>query len=251
MALTKSGARTKVRTRIRDTVATYEYSDATLDTYLAPALKEIANAVRDVDPDYYLKSKIYRGYLDAVDPAPSGSQGYEFYRLPDDFAAKRWVERADGGLHYRIKDVSAIDQEAYRFNATLGFSQQVSVTDSSVSPATTTNYDLGAIVGRESVSIHGNRMRIVPPPTASGPEYRLWYDAEPLVPVGEAEDLNVPPAFEEALLRAWGIRPLEDDGSPLLGGLDALLRGPGGELALAKRQHAKRVVRGVVLGKCW
>ena len=42
MALTKSDARTRARRRTRDTVATYEVSDALLDSYLDTALKDVA-----------------------------------------------------------------------------------------------------------------------------------------------------------------------------------------------------------------
>ena len=246
MPLIKSTARTTVRRRIRDTVTTYEYSDTLLDTYLAPALKEIAVAIREVDPDYYLKSKTIRGFTDALDPAPSGEQGYEFYALAPDFSSHRWFERFDSGIvQYRIGESSARDQEGSRYSGRL-FSSRVGVQDSSL--GTTAYYNLGYAIGGESVSVQGNRIRIVPPPTAAGPVWRHWYNAEPTAPTGESEPLDIPPAFEEALIRAWAIQPLSDDGDPMAANMEATLAK---ELMKAKKAHGGRGQKNARLGRVW
>lgn len=229
-----------MRTRIRDTVTTYEYSDATLDTYLPTALKEIAEAVREVDPDYYLATAIVLAYTDALDPAASTAQGYEFYPLPKNLASLRWVERADGGVHYKIPIISARDQEQYR--QAPFWAGTVSITNST-DPATS----IPAIQAVETVSVWGDRFRVIPPPGVAGSEWRLTYDKDLETPDGEDEPLPVPFAFEEALMLAWGVRPLEDDGAPLAAILAGKLRGNGsndpGELRRAMRQHAKRARR--------
>src|SRR3990167_7941234 len=104
MPLTKAAARTRVRTRIRDTVTTYEYSDAIVDEYLPSALQEIASALRSAESDYYLRSGVDLGYTDALDPKPSGEHGYEMYPLPPGCAAVRWIERISNGIvQYRLR----------------------------------------------------------------------------------------------------------------------------------------------------
>ena len=241
MALLKSTARTRVRQRIRDTVAAYEYSDALLDTYLAPALKEIATAVCTVDPDFYLKNQTITGYTDARDPDSSSTTGnaYEFYDAPANLKSLRWLERGDGGLHYKIPVVSARDQENFRFGGNnLGF-QAVSVVGGS-----TTALSTGS--GRETASLHGNKIRIVPPPTAAGATYRAFFDAFPDNPQGESEPVDVPAAFEEALILAWGVRPLMDDGDPLAA---SLAQRKDMELAIARTAVASRSSRNIQIGK--
>lgn len=247
MPLTKAEGRTRVRTRIRDTVATYEYSDSTLDTYLDAALKEVAIAVREVDPDYYLSSKIVLAYTDALDVAASGSQGYEFYALPVNMAALRWVERADGDVHYKIPVVSARDQEDFRLAPF--WAGTIEITNSSDAPTA-----IPSVQAVETISVWGNRFRVIPAPAAAGTQYRIVYDKEPEEPEGENEMLPVPPAFEEALMKAWGVRPLEDDGDPMAASLGVALRGGGndpGELKRAMAQHAKRTRRTIAPRAAW
>lgn len=245
MALTKSGARTRVRTRIRDTVTTYEYSDATLDTYLPAALEEIAVAVREVDSDYYLKNFTFRGYDDALDPGTSGTQSYEFYALPPGCASVRWIERISSGIvQYRLCDVSAHVQEGYRYNFGNRFGNGTIAVANGGDTAT-----FQPASGRESWSIHGERVRVVPPPTASGTHtFRLWYDWTPDSPQGESEPLDIPTAFDEALVRAWAQAAVEDD-DPALGGLQEKAKEK--ELAKAKASHRKRTRRNIGLGRAF
>ena len=240
MALTKSAARTKVRQRIRDTVATYEYSDTLLDTYLAPALKEIAVAVRDVDPDFYLRSRITTGYTDALDPAPSGQQGFEFYSLAPNFMSLRWLERFDNGIvQYEIPSCSARDQELNRYG--FGRPTRIAVTGGST-------YTRSWAGGRETVSVHGAKFRIVPPPTATGPVWRMWFNADPEVATGEAENLDIPSAFEEALIRVWAFAPVSDDGSPIAAPMQGHVQN---EIAKAKKAHGSRSRKTITLGRVW
>lgn len=247
MAITKSAARTRVRQRIRDTVTTYEFSDAILDGYLSPAMKEIAVAVAAVDPDFYLAFAVVKAYTDALDKVASTEQGFEFYPLPLNCASVRWIERADGGYHYKIPIVDPNAQETHRYRAFT--SGRVTYDDGVTYTALANATSLGAI------SIWGNRFRVVPPPTAAGIEWKVVYDKEPVKPEGESENLDIPVAFEEALCLAWGVAIIGEDGDPLAATLGAKLRGNGqndpGELARAMDQHRKRTVRAIRPQAAW
>ena len=241
--LIKSAARTRVRTRIRDTVTTYEYSDATVDTYLAAALQEVATHVREVDPDYYLKNVNVKGYTDALDPKASGEQGYEFYPLPPGMASLRWIERlgvSNGNVQGRLLQVSVTDQEGYRYAY-----GQVFRASQVVDGSTTAN--LSPVTGRETFSVHGDRFRVLPPPTASGTHlWRIWFDWALDSPEGESEPLDLPVLFEEAFIRAWGQKVVEDD-DPELAAANEKVKAS--ELALAKASHRKRTRRNMTLGQ--
>lgn len=246
MAITKSAGRTRLRNRLKDTVTSYEHSDSLVDTYLAPALKEIATAIAVVDPDYYLSNRTYRAYSDAVDPGDSGTQSYEFYLLPSDFAAFRWCERFDSSVvQYRFGEASARDQEAYRYGGVNSGFSRVTVRNA----GSTDSYDLSPAVGRESISIHGTKFRIVPPPTASGATWRFWYDRYPVDPQGESEPLDIPADFEEALMRAWAAPILADSGDPTLAAVHekALAK----EIAKGQAAHRRRKARSLQVGPVW
>lgn len=233
-----------MRTRIRDTVTTYEYSDTVVDGYLAAALKEIGIHVCEVDPDFYLRNVNLTAYTDATDAVntSAGQQGFEFYKLPDALKSVRWIERGDGGYHYRIPVVSARDQEGhrYQFGPFLGFSN-VQVNNGST-------YALSLGGGRETASLHGNKVRIVPPPTAAAALYRMFYDAYPDTPQGETEPVDVPAVFEEALVVTWGALVIQDDGDPLSQVLEQKRQQ---ELTLARTACRARSNRSVQVGKVW
>ena len=164
MALTKSAARTRVRQHIRDTVTTYEFSDAILDGYLLAALKEVAVHVLAVDADFYLSFSSVKAYTDALDKVnvSDAEQGFEFYPLPTNCASLRRIERSDGGYHYEIPMVDPTRQEAYRY-AFLA-SGRVEYLVGNV----TTYANIANANAIGSVSIWGNRFRIVPAPAAAG-----------------------------------------------------------------------------------
>ena len=243
MAFTKSAARTRMRYRIRDTVTTYEYSDAVVDTYLAAALKDIGVHVCEIDPDFYLRNVNLAAYTDATDAVASTEQGFEFYKLPDNLKSIRWIERGDGGYHYKIPVVGGRDQEDYRYQlgTTLGFTH-VSVRNG----ATNDSYALSLGGGRETASLHGNKLRIVPPPTAAGVSYRVFYDAFPDTPQGDTEPVDIPVVFEEALILTWGALVIEDDGDPLAETLEGKRQAA---VALAKTGMASRGNRSVTIGR--
>lgn len=243
-----SDARTALRTRIRDTTTTYEFSDSELSTYVEPAIREVAAAVREVDPDFYLTSQTYAGYTDALDPGT-----YEKYPLPKNHIAIRWIERSDVTPAYRLFEASARDQEDHRL-ATRWGAITASITNSSDAAV---SIDLPRS-GCESVVILGTHFRVIPPPTAAGPTYRVWFDADVAYPVvvGESEYINVPPAFHESLLRSWEVRVLEDDGDPIAVPKALALRGNPqtgdiGELGRAKKEQGRRRGRSITVAPAW
>jgi hypothetical protein len=245
MPLTKSAARTRVRTRIRDTVATYEYSDTIVDGYLPSALQEIASALRSAESDYYLRSGVVLGYTDALDPKPSGQQGYEMYPLPPGCAAVRWIERISNGIvQYRLRQVSARDQEGHR-HWPGGFFRYSQITVANGGDTAT----VSPIAGRETFSIHGNRFRIVPPPTAAGThEFRVWHEKDPDEPKGEEEDIDIPTLFEESLVLVWGRKVVKQDYPETANSLADELKT---ELSKALADFGKRTRRDIQLGSAF
>ena len=251
MALTKAAARTRVRQHIRDTVTDYEFTDAVLDGYLLAALKEVAVHVLAVDADFYLSFSSVKAYTDALDKVDTSAaeQGFEFYPLPPNCASLRRVERSDGGYHYAIPILDPMMQEAYRFGFLASGRVEYLV------DGVTTYANIANANATGSVSIWGNRFRIVPAPAAAGVVWRLYYDREPLKPEGESENVDIPAAFEEAFALAWSAAIISEDGDPLAAVIAGKLRGDGkgdpGELRRAKDQHARRATKALVPGPVW
>lgn len=239
-----SDARTAVRTRIRDTVTTYEYYDANLDSYLEAAIRAIAGEIRSVDPDFFLTSVVVRGYTDALDPADSG--GYEFYPLPKNHVAIRWIERNDITPHYPLFEASARDQEEHRYTTRLGAMRASIVGSSDASVALNPTAQPW-----ESAVVLADRFRVLPAPTAAGPEYRVWFDEDVAYPkpVGDNELIRIPPTFHEPFLRTWGVLVVGDDGDEEMTG--RLEKTAGDHLAVAKKEFRKRRGRTTFVAPAW
>lgn len=246
MSLTKSAARTRVRARIRDNVTSYEWSDVALDTYISPALKEIATFVRSITPDFYLRSQTIAAYTQALDPVASGDCGFEMHQLPATFSAFRWCERLSSTGHpqYRIPETGTTNQEANRYGgANLGFTR-VAVNNE----GTPDYYGLASLTGRETISIHGKRFRLVPPP-AEAMTLRIWFDAAPADPSGESEVLDIPDEVEEAFVRVWGRSVLEDGGDPAMAAVQE--KAAQREMGTARSALGKRTGRNMTVGPVW
>lgn len=249
MSLTKSEARTRLRQRLKDTDSPYNFSDALLYTYMENAIREIGTAVREVDPNVFLTFRDVNGYTDALDAAASGSQGYEFYPLPADCGAVRWIERGDGSLHYKLWDSSARDQEAARQSMS-GIYGRATVDGS-------TYVSIPTFGGFETAAVFGDRFRVIPPPTASGPVYRVFYERRAAFPDGDNEVLeDVPELFEKPFVDIARYLALADDGDPMAEVAHKQAYGvpgtsDGGSLGAAQQAHRRRARPTVRLGPVW
>lgn len=241
--MTRSEALARERRRLHDTKTPPHYEDEELHDYRNAALIEIADAVRAVDPDYWLSSAIVNGFTDALDKPASGVTDttgyYEFYPLPADMEGLRRIERADAGSswHPRIDILSPQDQESARFGGVLirGTLELGGQT-----------YPLPVAGAIETVSVWGDRFRVIPPPTAAGPIWRLFYDRQVRLPEGDDEVIDIPRPFEEALVLSTAIRALRVRNESSVQALLPQLyggRGEDGELRRAQRSFALRARR--------
>lgn len=225
MTLKVSEARTRERTRLRDNAT--HYDNATLDDMRLASIRAIAATIRGVWPDYYNARKTYNLYTDAIDPAPDRA---EFYALPADFAALRWIERADGSWHPKLTRLSPSKQEAARFAGPLiGTIDFLNGTSTFPVPLT------GAML---SYAMYGDRFRIIPPPQSTTTmQVDLFYVRQPKQFAADDELLDLPTEFEEALVLDTCARVLEIEGDAQA---QALAQRAGAELATALKAIAQR-----------
>lgn len=201
--LKRSDALSRVRNVLRDTVTTYNWTDALLYELMDQTLVEIGDAIRGVDPDYYLTQRTVRGYTDALDPS---TDNYEFYPLPDDLAGVLRIERSDLTGNPILWQIEPARIEGFRF---AGGRVNGTVTDEDGNITTLG----GSFYG--GVTVHGDRFRVLPAPTAAGPTYRVWYYRQIRVPQGTSEYLDLPKSFEGALIFRTAARAQRLDGSAL------------------------------------
>lgn len=226
MAITMAESLAKERERLRDTKVPYEFSDDLLASYREPALLEIEQAIREIDPGYFRTHKTVLAYTDAIDPGT-----YEFYPLPNDMRALEWIERADGSAHYKILDPGAYSQEEFRYSGLF----TGTITDIQVGVTTA----VPQVGGVESAVVYGSdRFRVVPPPTAAGAQYGIVYHRKIRIPKGSNEPLDLPDAFQEALIKSVRWRALDDEGGETAAVAE---RAKKIEIVNAKKLHRGRV----------
>lgn len=235
MGVKRSTALSAVRTRIADTQTTYQYSDAFLKEQLTASLREMETEIRDVAPEYFLTYQDRAGYTDALDPGT-----YEFYALPADLSRLEWIERSDLSWRPKIWQYKPHDAEYGRFGGRANWPGTVA--------AGGETFSVPIAEATESVSIFGDRFRILPAPSASGPIYRAFYVRAIRIPEGDDDILDVPAQFEEPLLLSTGIRALERDQDPLA---QTLSRRLAADLDRAKRNLTGRNGRRMILKASW
>jgi len=229
MPITKAAVLAKERNRLLDTVTTYHYSDALLHELREASLLFIQQAIMEVDADAYLTRRVYTAITDALDKGTAGAADVnEFYPLPDDMLELRWIERADGSYHPKLWQCGAGEQEMARFSAL--FRGQHSADKTSY-------YSHPFVGGYESISIHGDRFRVLPAPASTAHQFGVWYVRQVQAPEGTSEHLDIPDIWEEALILDTCIRAFELDGDPRLQTFQQRL---GMELAQAKDTQRRR-----------
>lgn len=234
MPISRATAISAVRQRIADTTAEYQYADTLLISLLTAALREMETEIRQVDPDYFLTNRVVLGYTEALDAA------YEYYPLPSDLSQLRWIERADSSWHPKLWQYTTGEAEVGRYPSALAGT--VSFGSSS--------FTIPQTSAVESVSILGDRFRVLPAPTAAGPQYGVYYLRQIRVPQGDNDILDVPAQFEEALIQSTGLRAVERDEGPMAESMRLRLyggRNMEGELPRAKRNQSGRNGRRRVL----
>lgn len=230
--MTKAQVRSRIRTRLRDTVSPYEYTDAIVDDFTTAALHEIEGAILEVDPGYFRTRAVVNGYTDALDPGT-----YEFYPLPKDFRALNWIQREDGNIHYKIWDSGAYNQEQARF-AGIVRGTLTGLGDGQ-------SYSIPLVGGVETATVFGSdRFRVIPPCLAAGPQYGIYYYRKLVLPEGENQILEIPDNFEEALALAVKYRCLKEDGDALADETFKDLYGVPGTSQIGEMNRAKKMQRG-------